>query len=160
MAKSLEIIKDPNLILRNISVDFDRAKINSKASKSLFLDMAKTMIENDGLGLAAPQIGLNIRVIVINTPEGTLCMINPVITKKSFAKEIGEEGCLSIPKVFGEVARHKKISCKFITDENRNAKIEASGMIARAIQHEIDHLDGILFKDKAKNLKIEKTKKK
>jgi len=160
MAKLLDILLDPNPILRKVSTEVDPKKIKNKAFQSLILDMFKTMIEKDGVGLAASQIGQNIRLITVNTPDGPLCMINPIITKKSFAKELGEEGCLSKPGVFGDVLRHKKINCKFITDRNKNAKIEANDLMARVIQHEIDHLDGMLFIDKAKNIKIEKTKKK
>lgn len=116
--------------------------------------MVKTMIKADGVGLAAPQIGKNIRLIVINSKDGVFCLVNPKFIKKSWARELGQEGCLSIPGVFGEVKRHKKISLAYYNQEGKKVKLTAEGMMARVIQHEIDHLDGILFIDKA--VKIEK----
>jgi len=116
-------------------------------------DLEETMIKKEGIGLAAPQVGENIRLIVINTKKGPILMFNPKIMKKSWLKEWGEEGCLSVPLVFGDVNRHKKITCVFCNRKGAKEKINASGLLARVIQHEIDHLDGILFIDKAKNLK-------
>jgi peptide deformylase len=92
-------------------------------------------------------------LIVVNTKNGVLALFNPKITKKSWIKEIAEEGCLSVPFIFGDVRRNKKITCFFSNKEGKKDKINASGMLARVLQHEIDHLDGILFIDKAKNLK-------
>lgn len=116
-------------------------------------DMALTMLEKDGIGLAAPQIGLNLRLAVINTKEGPLHIFNPEITKFSWAKEWGEEGCLSVPKVFGQVKRSKKIICRYLDKNGEEKSIQASGLMARVFQHEIDHLDAILFIDKAKKIR-------
>jgi peptide deformylase len=113
----------------------------------------KTMKEKDGVGLAAPQVGQNIRLIAVNTKDGVACMINPKITKKSWAKEWSEEGCLSVPGVYGQVKRHKKINCVYLDKNGAKIKIQAEGLMAVVIQHETDHLDGILFIDKAKKLK-------
>ena len=146
--KLLPIITNPNPILRKKSVEIKQ--IQTKQFQQLCLDMAKTMKEKDGVGLAAPQIGQNIRLIVINAKDGAICMINPKITKKSLIKEWGEEGCLSIPNVFGQVKRHKKITCKYLDKNGKENKIQAQGLMARVIQHEIDHLDGVLFIDKIK----------
>jgi peptide deformylase len=79
-------------------------------------------------------------------------MFNPVITKRSFRQEWGEEGCLSIPGVYGDVKRFKSVSCRFIDPEGNERIVKASGLLARIIQHEIDHIDGILFIDKGKNI--------
>ena len=122
--------------------------------------MAKTMLKTDGVGLAAPQIGKNIRLAVINSKDGVFCLINPKFTKKSWAREIGQEGCLSIPGVFGKVKRHKKISLTYTDKDGKKTKMTAIGMMARVIQHEIDHLDGILFIDKAVEIENEKLKNK
>ena len=111
------------------------------------------MLEKDGVGLAAPQTGKNIRLCVVNTKEGPICLINPEITKKSWKKEWAEEGCLSIPSIFGQVRRHKNITCKYIDKDKKIIKLDADGLLARVIQHEIDHLDGVLFIDKAKDIK-------
>lgn len=153
MPKILKIITNPNPILREKSVELEEEKISSKEIKELCLDMAETMIKKDGVGLAAPQIGKNIRLIVINTKDGEIFMINPKIVKKSALKEWGEEGCLSVPDVFGLVKRHKKIHCQYIDLSGKITKMKADDLMARVIQHEIDHLDGVLFIDKAKEVK-------
>lgn len=151
MAKVLEIIKEPNEILRKISKEIDEKTINSPDFQLLLKDMALTMKKKDGAGLAAPQIGKNIRVITIGLENDVLHIINPVITKKSWAKEWGEEGCLSVPKFFAQVQRHKKIKCNFLDQSGKKKSLETTGFLARVIQHEIDHLDGILFIDKIGN---------
>ena len=151
MSKTLPIITNPNPILRKKSAEIKQTQ--KKQFQQLCLDMAKTMKEKDGVGLAAPQIGQNIRLIVINAKDGAVCMINPEITKKSLTKEWGEEGCLSVPDVFGKVKRNKKIICKYLDKTGKEKKIEAQGLMARVIQHEIDHLDGVLFIDKARDVK-------
>lgn len=144
MAKILPIVIYPNKTLRITCKNID--KIDDKIRR-LVLDMELTMKEKDGIGLAAPQIGKEIRLIVINTKDGPIAMINPKITKKSWKKELGEEGCLSIPDFFGGVKRHKKINLIY-TDKNGNKiRLAAEGLFARVIQHEIDHLNGVLFID-------------
>jgi len=153
MAKLLPIIINPDPILRKKSLPVANDDIATKKMQVLFADMSKTMIEKDGVGLAAPQIGKNIRIITISTKDGTICMANPKITRKSWAKEWNEEGCLSVPGVFGKVSRHKKVNCIYTDKDGKKTKIEASGLMAFVIQHEIDHLDGVLFIDKAKDIK-------
>ncbi|PIX11239.1 peptide deformylase [Candidatus Falkowbacteria bacterium CG_4_10_14_0_2_um_filter_36_22] len=155
MHKILNIITEPNGILRQKSLSLNQKEIKSNKIKKLCSDMAKTMLKKDGIGLAAPQIGKNIRIIIINTKEKPICMINPIITYKSWAKEWGEEGCLSVPNVFGKVKRCKKIKYKYFDNKGNKLIVNAEGLMARVIQHEIDHLDGILFIDKAKNIKKE-----
>ncbi|MBU4601070.1 peptide deformylase [Patescibacteria group bacterium] len=152
-AKILPILINPNPILRKKSTQIRRDEIKTKEFQRLCLDMAETMKEKDGAGLAAPQIGRNIRLVAVKTEDGAVCMINPKIIKKSWAKELGDEGCLSVPDVFGRVKRHKKIICKYLDKKGKEIKIEAEGLMARVIQHEIDHLDGVLFIDKACDIK-------
>jgi peptide deformylase len=152
MPKILPIIKAPNDILRKKSSELPLDKINSPVIKKLCGDMCFTMVKKDGVGLAAPQIGKNIRLIVVNTKDGVLALINPKIISKSLIKEWGEEGCLSVPGYFGQVKRNKKIKCAYINLEGKSIELEASGMLARVMEHEIDHLDGILFIDKARDL--------
>ncbi len=153
MPKLLKIIVNPDEILRKKSAAVAKGDIFNVEMKKLFADMALTMIKKDGVGLAAPQIGKNIRVAAINTIDGPIILINPRITKFSWAKEWGEEGCLSLPNIFGEVRRSKKIICEFLDENGKPQTIEAKGFMARVFQHELDHLDGILFIDKAKNIK-------
>jgi peptide deformylase len=156
MANILEIKTDPDPLLRKISPPIDKDTLSRKDFKQLCEDMSKTMQEKDGIGLAAPQIGRNIRMIVVNGNNGPFCLINPEITKRSFAKTWAEEGCLSLPGIFGEVQRHKKINCIYLDENGKKQKIQATDLTARILQHEIDHLDGILFIDKAENIKKEK----
>lgn len=153
MAKVLTIKIDPDPILRKESSPLQQHTITSAEKKELCEDMTETMKRKDGIGLAAPQVGKNIRIIVVNSPDGPICMINPQLTKRSFAKEWGEEGCLSVPNTFGQVRRHKKINCIYLDTNGKQRKMRAEDLLARVIQHEIDHLDGILFTDKAKNIK-------
>ena len=153
MAKILPIIKNPSPLLREKSEEIDLKKIKVNELKELCADMIKTMKENDGVGLAAPQVGKSIRLITINTKDEPKIMINPKITGKSWAKEWNEEGCLSVPGVYGKVRRNKKINCIYFDKGGQKTKIQAEGLLSFVIQHEIDHLDGILFIDKAKEIK-------
>ncbi len=150
MSQILPLVFNPDPRLRQVSEYIDVSEIPHL--QELWRDMADTMIADQGIGLAAPQIGKNIRLIIINTNKGPQAMFNPVLLKKSLRKEWGEEGCLSIPKVFGEVKRHKSVRCSFIDPSGEERVIDAEGLMARVIQHEIDHLDGILFIDTAKNI--------
>jgi len=113
--------------------------------RELIFDMLETMKANSGMGLAAPQIGKSLRLCVIRFERKTYILINPKIKSKSWGKEISEEGCLSFPGQFLPVKRSKKVK---VTAQNKSGKeiiIEAEGLLARALQHEIDHLDGILY---------------
>lgn len=152
MKNKLSIITYPNPILRKKSTKINEQEISNKKFQKLSLNMIKVMKEKNGKGLAAPQIGQNIRLIVIDAIEEQIIMINPVITKKSWAKEWGDEGCLSIPGVFGKVKRYKKINCEYTNKNGQKIKIKTENLLARVIQHETDHLDGVLFIDKAKSI--------
>ncbi len=129
----------------------------TKAHKKLVKDMEKTMIKQSGIGLAAPQVGVNIRLLVARLNSNTdnelsIHMINPEITTCSDEKVVAEEGCLSLPKQWGDVERSKEIHVRFqdIRGDSRSLRLE--GLNARVIQHEIDHLEGVLFTDKATNI--------
>ena len=113
--------------------------------------MAETMYKTDGVGLAAPQIGVSQRIIVLDDGNGLLELINPEITHKE-GSQIGLEGCLSVPGYYGDVERFDKITVKAIDKHNKKVTIKAEGFLARILQHEIDHLDGHLFIEKADNL--------
>lgn len=153
MAKIYPILTNPDPILRKKSAELDFAKISKQELDGLCRNMTETMLASDGVGLAAPQIGKNLRIVIINTADGPICMINPKITRKSILKEWGEEGCLSLPEIFGQVRRHKKIGCQYQDQTGEKISIKAEGLFARVIQHEIDHLDGILFIDKMRSTK-------
>ena len=125
-------------------------KIDKKIKK-LLEDMATTMYDENGVGLAAPQVGVSLRVVVIDTGEGLIEIINPNIIKTE-GVACDTEGCLSIPGILGEVERAAKITVEFSDRKGKIKRINAQGLLARAFQHEIDHLDGILFIDKAKTI--------
>ena len=114
-------------------------------------DMADTMYEADGVGLAAPQVGILKRIIVYDIGDGPKVMINPVITKTS-GKQTGEEGCLSSPNVFGMVDRPAVVHVRAFDLEGKEVALKAKELEAIVICHETDHLDGILFLDKAYDL--------
>ncbi len=157
MPKILKTITLPNPILRKISKNIDDKTIKDKKFKVFCASLVATMIKKDGVGLAAPQVGKNIRAFAIDTKEGPIVFINPLLKKLSWTKEWSEEGCISVPLTFGKVKRSKKIICEYTDINGERQEIEANGMMAFVIQHENDHLDGILFIDKAKEIeKIEK----
>jgi len=131
------------------------AKIDDNIRK-LAKEMLQTMYSNDGIGLAAPQVGVNKQLIVIDCeldkPDSPpLVLINPKITRSS--KQIGsaEEGCLSIPGVYLDVTRPEAIEVSFKDETGKPRKIKAKDLLARVIQHEMDHLNGVMFVDRVDN---------
>ena len=150
MAKILNITINPDPILRQRSREIKPEEL--PGLRELFADMALTMREKDGVGLAAPQIGRTLRIIAVAVKDKTLLMVNPILKKPSFFKEWGEEGCLSVPGIFGQVRRHRSLACDYLDEKGQTQTITASGLLARILQHEVDHLDGILFIDKVRNL--------
>ena len=139
------------------------AKVNRFGSglKTLIDDMVETMRAAPGIGLAAPQIGVPERVIVVEIPEdekipgsGKLyTLINPEIVKASRDEVLGEEGCLSIPNLVGDVWRAQWLTVKGLDVEGKEIRIKATDWLARAFQHEIDHLNGRLFVDMATEIR-------
>jgi peptide deformylase len=120
------------------------------AVRQLVDDLFETMRAAKGVGLAANQIGVARRVAVVDIGEEDpppLVLINPVIVERGEEDEVAEEGCLSIPEIFGDVTRPLRVVVEALDQDGRGARVEAHGYKARAIQHEIDHLDGILFLD-------------
>lgn len=132
-------------ILRKKSKYVDKI---DKRTLQLLDDMAETMYKNDGVGLAGPQVGILKRVIVVDIGEGLLKLINPEIIEQE-GEEQAPEGCLSIPRISAKVKRPYKVKVKALDENGKNVEIEAVGFLARAFCHEIDHLNGILFIDKA-----------
>lgn len=153
-----EIVKIGQPVLRQRA-----AKVNRFGSglKTLIDDMVETMRAAPGIGLAAPQIGVPERVIVIEIPEdekipgsGKLyTLINPEIVKASRDEVLGEEGCLSIPNLVGDVWRAQWLTVKGLDVEGKEIRIKATDWLARAFQHEIDHLNGRLFVDMATEIR-------
>lgn len=114
---------------------------------TLLSDMQETMYEADGVGLAAPQVGILKRIAVIDVGSGPINLINPEIIETE-GEYIDEEGCLSIPGEQGKVLRPKKVKVKALNEKGEEIIIEGEDLLARAMCHEIDHLDGILFIDR------------
>lgn len=148
---ALRIIREEgDLVLRKKSKIVE--KIDEKII-TLLDDMADTMYHADGVGLAAPQIGILKRVVVIDVGEGIIELINPEIIEKN-GNQFGDEGCLSIPGKHGKVTRPKNVKVKALNRNGEEIIIEGEDLLARALCHEIDHLEGILFVDKVEG-KIE-----
>lgn len=119
--------------------------------QTLIEDMYETMYEANGVGLAAPQVGILKRVVVIDIgDDNTYTLINPEIIEAD-GEQTGEEGCLSLPGLQGTVTRPNHVICRAQNEEMEVYTIEAEGLLARAICHELDHLDGILYKDKVED---------
>lgn len=140
--RNLRYLDDP--ILRKKSREI--LEINDRI-KTLLEDMADTMYENEGVGLAAPQVGVLRKVVTIDVGQGLLKLINPEIIYIE-GENIDFEGCLSIPGESGKVKRPAMVKVKYMDEEGNQKIIEGTGLLARALCHEIDHLDGILFIDK------------
>ena len=115
--------------------------------RELIDDMLETMYEADGVGLAAPQVGVMKRLCVIDVGEGPIVLINPEKIKETGA-QYEVEGCLSVPGIYGEVKRPAKVVVKALNEKGEEIAVEGEGFLARAISHEMDHLDGVLFEDK------------
>ena len=114
---------------------------------TLLDDMAETMYKNDGVGLAAPQVGMLKRAVVIDVGEGLIELINPEIIKEE-GEQREAEGCLSIPGISGYTIRPEKVTVKALDRSGKEIVLEGEGLLARAFCHEIDHLDGILFRER------------
>jgi len=127
--------------------------------QSLIASLLETMRKTEnGIGLAAPQIGSDLRVCVIELDDKNYVFINPTISAKSKEKIITEEGCLSFPGKYYPISRSEEVKVRYLDQEGKNIKLKASGMLSRAIQHEVDHLNGILMIDRIKKIKIKNKK--
>lgn len=144
--RQLHLLGSPVLREKSAEVTVDQT------IEKLTTDLYETMYAAQGIGLAANQVGLAIRVAVVDAEEQRITLINPVILE-SEGKERAEEGCLSIPEIFGDVDRAQRIVLETSTLKGEREKIELVDLAARAVQHEIDHLDGILFLDHLSPLK-------
>lgn len=139
------IRKEGDEILRKKSKPIEA--VNEKIV-SLLKDMAETMYKSDGVGLAAPQVGILKRMIVVDAGQGLLQLVNPVI-KSMAGEQTYIEGCLSVPGIYGEMKRPETVIVEALNTNGEKIIIEGKELQAVVLCHEIDHLDGILFKDKA-----------
>jgi len=142
----MKIITYPNPILRKKSLPVKNP--TDPAIQKLVLEMTKVLRASQGIGLAAPQVGENLQVCLIEIENELFILFNPQIKSLSGKKIIAEEGCLSFPGKFLPVERYEKIKVKALDSSGKKQIIRARGLFARALQHEIDHLSGELFIDK------------
>lgn len=149
----MEITKLPHKILSSKTKPVNPDDLKKGSYRELILDMKKAMKDNQGVGLAANQIGKDLSVFVIDETlagESGLSgvFINPEITEYSPNKDEMEEGCLSVPGYYVQIRRAKKIKIKFIDENGEKMKIKARGFLARVLQHETDHLNGLSIKNR------------
>jgi peptide deformylase len=149
------ILTEPNKLLRQISKPVDRVGIEEQ---QLMDDMLETMYAANGIGLAAIQIGIPKRIIVMDISKDEnkkepRYFVNPVIQNKDKIKSIYEEGCLSVPNQFAEIERPKNCDIEYLDYNGNKQLLKAEGLLATCIQHEMDHLEGILFIDYLSKLK-------
>lgn len=145
------------MAIRNIREDGDEilrkkcrtVEVVDEKIKQLVDDMLETMYKYNGVGLAAPQVGVLKRVVVIDIDDenGPLVFINPEILKEKGEQEV-EEGCLSFPNQFAKIIRPAEVTVQALDKEGKEFKLKAKGLLAQAVSHEVDHLNGILFVDK------------
>ena len=141
-------------VLRQIAKPVKLEEIGSKKLKAVLLKMRKVLYaEADGVAIAAPQIGVSLRIFMVKDEKKDLIFINPEIIKKSQKKTKLEEGCLSLRWLYGEVLRHEKVTLVALNERGEKVKVGAEGLLAQIFQHEVDHLNGILFIDKAENVR-------
>ncbi len=156
--KKLSIVTYPEAqSLRERSRELSKKEILGEEIQSLIQPMLATMHGDDGIGLAAPQVGHNIRMIVVGKAAdedltGDIVLFNPTWEKTAKATEWDTEGCLSVPNIIGTVKRYTDIEVKALNQQGEEVVFDAYDYFARVIQHEVDHIDGILFIDKSKDL--------
>ena len=158
--RDILIIPDPTLRLKCEPVTAIDASV-----RALIDDMFETMYDAPGIGLAAIQIGVTQRIVTMDLakkddPKDPLVFINPEITWSSEDKSVYEEGCLSIPDYYSEVERPSSVKVKYMDADGKTHEIEADGLLATCLQHEIDHLNGVLFIDHISKLKRDMVMKK
>ena len=149
------ILTEPNKLLRQISKPVDKV---GKEEQQLMDDMLETMYAANGIGLAAIQIGIPKRIIVMDISKDEnkkepRYFVNPIIQNKDKIKSIYEEGCLSVPNQFAEIERPKNCDIEYLDYNGNKQLLKAEGLLATCIQHEMDHLEGILFIDYLSKLK-------
>ena len=150
----LEILQAPHPVLKAKAAPV--AQVDDRL-RQLAADMFETMYKAPGIGLAAPQIGIAERLVVLDVAESEerrpMVLVNPEILWKSGERGTAEEGCLSLPGQFADVTRPLAVKVRYLDEQGEERELEAGGLLARCVQHEIDHLDGVLFVDHLSALK-------
>ena len=158
----LPILEFPDPRLRTVAAPVDPARVTSAEFQTLLDDMFETMYEAPGIGLAASQVDVHQRFMVIDVTEEKnqpLVFINPEIVARD-GEQVYQEGCLSVPGIFADVTRANQITVKFLDRNAQEQTLDADGLLAVCIQHEMDHLAGKLFVDYLSPLKRERVRKK
>ncbi len=150
---SRPVLHEPNDELRKKSEVVSADRVATPEMKLLIDELKETMSKENGVGIAAPQIGVHDRVIIAENDGVPTAYINPEITERSFRMVESEEGCLSVPGCWGIVKRHRSVTVKATIETGENVVLKAQGLLSIIFQHEIDHLDGILFIDRAEKIK-------
>lgn len=157
-----EIIKLPDPVLRQKALPIERV---DDEMRRLAADMLETMYEAPGIGLAAPQIAVSRRLVVMDVardeePRSPIVMINPEILSVGEEPRLHEEGCLSIPDIFAEVERPGQCRVRYVDEAGELQEMDCEGLMSTVVQHEIDHLDGVLFIDHLSRLRRDRLVKK
>ena len=151
-----EIIKDGHPTLRKVAKKVDLRELNDPMFQQLIDDMFETMYHAPGIGLAAPQVNVSKRLFVVDLDDeeghGPYVVVNPKFT--TIEGEIDSiEGCLSVPGMIGDLKRHERVVCSGFDRDGKKIELVGTGLFGRCLQHEMDHLDGILYTDKAQNIR-------
>jgi peptide deformylase len=154
MAYIRRIVMEPDPILRKVSKKVSELELKMPLTQQLIDDMFETMYDAPGIGLAAPQVGIAKRIIVVHVgdDDGPYAIINPVLSDFE-GEAVATEGCLSIPGKIGDVTRAEKCTVMGLDRKGKKFRLEAEGLLARCFQHEVDHLDGVLIIDKATDIR-------
>lgn len=157
MPKAMKVLHEPDPILRKMSQPVPLKELGTKKFLDLIKDMEKTMEVEKGVGIAAPQVGINWRMFIAETKDGNKVFVNPEFVLKSFKVIDYEEGCLSVPgekthRKWGATRRHRSVTVKALDEHGKEFEIKGEGLLSIVLQHEIDHLDGRLFIDHASQL--------
>ena len=142
------VLKNPDTQLRKLSQKVPLETINSPRIQTLIDDLMETMKMENGIGIAAPQIGIHEQIIIVDDGHEPVALINPNIISRSSSMIDFEEGCLSIPGVYGIVQRHRNVEVEALDRNVHIFLIKADGLLSVVLQHETDHLEGVLFIDK------------
>ena len=148
------VLTDPNTELRVRSLEVSPSDVVSDRMRAMIAELKETMRAENGCGIAAPQVGIHERVIIVDDGSGmgVRAFVNPEITSKSFSTFLFEEGCLSVPGIWGMVKRHRSVKVRAIDENGDAVHLSAKGLLSVIFQHEIDHLDGVLFIDRVEKI--------
>lgn len=150
----LKIVKNGDPVLKMIAQELDPAMIKTAKIQQLIFDMVETMYAAKGVGIAAPQIGESLRLFIAESSSGPIALINPIFSNISLKKSNDDEGCLSVPGHFDRVKRSKHVDVEALNMHGDKIKFSADNFFAIVLQHEMDHLNGLLFIDRVEEQKI------